>query len=112
MTRILGDHVPHTLLALLESIADHPPIADIFGSGDASGVVARQWLDKYRTDDASALADLINCILQCAGCDLEVTVDDIRDPENIPNRLVDLQSVYQEVWRAVITVHTVVLTLE
>lgn len=71
--------------------------ADIFGSGDSSDSVAQQWLEKYRADDASALSDLINCILQCAGCDLEVTNDDIRDPENIPNRLVDLQSVYQEV---------------
>lgn len=43
------------------------------------------------------MSDLVNCILQCAGCDLEVTSDDIRDPENIPNRLIDLQSVYQEV---------------
>ncbi|EXV00764.1 STAG domain protein [Metarhizium robertsii] len=70
--------------------------ADVFGSGDASDSVAKQWLEKYKEDDASALADLINCILQCAGCDLEVTTDDIRDPENIPNRLVDLQNVYQE----------------
>ncbi|KAM0260735.1 hypothetical protein ACHAQJ_002651 [Trichoderma viride] len=70
--------------------------ADIFASGDSSQFVAQQWLEKYRADDAAALGDLINCILRCAGCDLEVTVDDIRDPENIPNRLLDLQSVYQE----------------
>lgn len=70
--------------------------ADIFGSGDSSDSVAQLWLEKYKADDASALADLINSILHCAGCDLEVTVDDVRDPENIPNRLVDLQNVYQE----------------
>ncbi|KAG6002069.1 hypothetical protein E4U21_003471 [Claviceps maximensis] len=70
--------------------------ADIFGSGDSSNSIAQQWLAKYQEDNAAALADLINSILQCAGCDLDVTVDDIRDPENIPNRLVDLQSVYQE----------------
>lgn len=75
----------------------NPSAADIFGSGDSSDNVAQQWLEKYRADDASALADLINCILQCAGCELEVTTDDIRDPENIPNRLVDLQTVHQEV---------------
>lgn len=74
---------------------------DIFGSGDASADVAQHWLEKYRASDAEALADLINCVLQCAGCDQEVTVDDIRDPENIPSRLVDLQSIYQEVWRSV-----------
>lgn len=72
-------------------------IADIFGSGDSSDSVAQQWLERYREDGAPALTDLINCILQCAGCDQEVTEDDIRDPENIPNRLIDLQSIYQEV---------------
>ncbi|OTA03941.1 hypothetical protein A9Z42_0044760 [Trichoderma parareesei] len=70
--------------------------ADIFASGDSAQFVAKQWLEKYKESDAAALGDLVNCILRCAGCDLEVTVDDIRDPENIPNRLVDLQSVYQE----------------
>ncbi|XWW96740.1 hypothetical protein V2A60_004720 [Cordyceps javanica] len=69
---------------------------DIFGSGQPSQTVAHQWLEKYKADNAVALSDLVNCILQCAGCDLEVTPDDIRDPENIPNRLVDLQGVYQE----------------
>ncbi|KAJ4145554.1 hypothetical protein LMH87_004402 [Akanthomyces muscarius] len=69
---------------------------DIFGSGEPSQTVAHQWLEKYKADNAAALSDLVNCILQCAGCDLEVTPDDIRDPENIPNRLIDLQGVYQE----------------
>ena len=59
--------------------------------------MAQQWLEKHREDSANAMSDLVNCILQCAGCDLEVTPDDIRDPENIPNRLIDLQNVYQEV---------------
>ncbi|KAF7547308.1 hypothetical protein G7Z17_g7816 [Cylindrodendrum hubeiense] len=70
--------------------------AEVFGSGDSCNTVAQQWLEKYRADEALALMDLVNCILQCAGCDQEVTEDDIRDPENIPNRLIDLQSVYQE----------------
>ncbi|KYK55659.1 putative nuclear protein SA-1 [Drechmeria coniospora] len=70
--------------------------AEIFGSGDASDAVAQQWLESYRADDATALGDLVNCVLQCAGCELQVTPDDIRDPDNIPNRLVDLQGVYQE----------------
>lgn len=94
----------------LHSLPLHPPLhslntdvfilsstADIFASGDSAQFVAQQWLEKYKVGDADALGDLINCILRCAGCDLEVTVDDIRDPENIPNRLLDLQSVYQEV---------------
>ncbi|KOS19646.1 Cohesin subunit psc3 [Escovopsis weberi] len=70
--------------------------ADIFGSGDSSESIAHQWWEKYRQDNATAMCDLVNCILQCSGCDLEVTIDDIRDPDNIPSRLRDLQSVYQE----------------
>lgn len=84
-------HSLHTNVLILYSTAD------IFASGDSAQFVAQQWLEKYKLGDAAALGDLINCILRCAGCDLEVTVDDIRDPENIPNRLLDLQSVYQEV---------------
>ena len=60
--------------------------------------MAQQWLEKYRADDGLALLELINCVLQCIGCEQEVTIDDIRDPENIPNRLADLHNAYQEVW--------------
>ena len=59
--------------------------------------MAEEWLAKYREDEATALTDLVNCILQCAGCDQLITEDDVRDPENITGRLADLQSVYQEV---------------
>ncbi|KAI8714318.1 SCD domain-containing protein [Fusarium sp. LHS14.1] len=71
--------------------------ADLFGTGGESvESVVTEWVHKYREDEAAAMTDLVNCILQCAGCDQEVNEDDIRDPENIPNRLIDLQSVYQE----------------
>ncbi|KAJ3497678.1 hypothetical protein NLG97_g1711 [Lecanicillium saksenae] len=83
-------------LAATQRVFPADPRTDIFGSGEPSQTVAHQWIDKYKTDNAVALSELVNCILQCAGCDLEVTPDDIRDPENIPNRLVDLQGVYQE----------------
>ena len=87
---------PMSLIASRESLLT-PVLAEIFGSGDSSDSVARDWLEKYRGDNAVALTDLINCILQCIGCEHEVTEDDIRDEENIPNRLHDLQNVYQEV---------------
>lgn len=72
-------------------------VAEIFGSGELPGVVAQQWLEKYRADEGAALLELINCVLQCIGCEHEITIDDIRDPENIPNRLSDLHDAYQEV---------------
>jgi cohesin complex subunit SA-1/2 len=59
--------------------------------------VAEQWLTKYRENNATALAELVNCILQCSGCELSVTEDDILDQENIAGRLADLQNVWQDV---------------
>ncbi|KAL2196367.1 hypothetical protein P885DRAFT_78094 [Corynascus similis CBS 632.67] len=70
--------------------------ADIFASGDSSDKVATEWYHKYQADDAAAVTDLVNCILLSAGCDQQVTQDDIRDPENCSNRLADLQNVYTE----------------
>jgi hypothetical protein len=59
--------------------------------------VAEEWLNKYNDDGVAAFTDLVNCILQCAGCGQLITDDDVRDAENIAGRLADLQSVYQEV---------------
>ncbi|RGP62235.1 cohesin complex subunit sa-1 2 [Fusarium longipes] len=70
--------------------------SELFGSGDSSKSVAEEWLNKYNDDGVAAFADLVNCILQCAGCDQLITEDDVRDAENIAGRLADLQSVYQE----------------
>ncbi|CAN8095670.1 unnamed protein product [Discula destructiva] len=70
--------------------------ADIFGSGDNSDDVASRWYQKYRADNEAAVTDLVNCVLQASGCDEEVTEDDIRDPDNIQNRLSELQDLYQE----------------
>ncbi|KAL2126834.1 hypothetical protein VTI74DRAFT_147 [Chaetomium olivicolor] len=70
--------------------------ADIFASGDSSDKVATEWYHRYQADDTAAVTDLVNCILLSAGCDQQVTQDDIRDPENCSNRLADLQNVYTE----------------
>ncbi|CAI6100385.1 unnamed protein product [Clonostachys chloroleuca] len=70
--------------------------AEIFSQGNSSDTVAQQWLESYRKDTTVALLDLINCVLQCIGCEQEVTIDDIRDPDNIPNRLRDLENSYLE----------------
>lgn len=59
--------------------------------------MAEEWLNKYNGDGVVAFTDLVNCILQCAGCDQLITEDDVQDAENIAGRLADLQSVYQEV---------------
>lgn len=83
-------------IAPLQTCTD-VPVADIFGSGDSSDSVAEQWLTRYRADDCAAVAELVNCVLQCSGCDIQVTEDDIRDPDNCQNRLADIQGVWQDV---------------
>ncbi|KAM0324187.1 hypothetical protein ACHAQA_008381 [Verticillium albo-atrum] len=70
--------------------------ADVFGPGRKSDDVADDWLRKYREDDANALKDLVNFVLQVCGCELQITDDDIRDPDNSDNRLGELQELYQE----------------
>ncbi|KAK7749720.1 cohesin complex subunit [Cytospora paraplurivora] len=70
--------------------------ADVFGSGDNSDDVASRWYQKYKADNEAAVTDLVNCVLLASGCDEQVTEDDIRDPDNIQNRLSELQDLYQE----------------
>lgn len=43
------------------------------------------------------MTELVNFVFQCAGCDLEVTEDDINDPDNVEGRVGDLQQQFQAV---------------
>ncbi|ORY71814.1 STAG domain-containing protein [Pseudomassariella vexata] len=70
--------------------------AEIFGSGDSPDDVAANWFQRYQANDAQALTDLVNCVLLAAGCDQNLTEDDIRDPENSTNRLSELEEAYEQ----------------
>ncbi|OBT76960.1 hypothetical protein VF21_04167 [Pseudogymnoascus sp. 05NY08] len=70
--------------------------AEIFTSDKSSKDVATQWLGEYDADNTAAMADLVNCVLKCAGCDIKVTEDDINDPDNSPNRLNEIQDEHKE----------------
>ncbi|KAI8966164.1 STAG-domain-containing protein [Daldinia sp. FL1419] len=70
--------------------------ADVFGSGDSSDDVAANWFQRYQQDDAKALTEVINCVLLAAGCEQQLTEDDIRDPDNSANRLSELEEAYQQ----------------
>ncbi|KAI1390734.1 STAG-domain-containing protein [Hypoxylon trugodes] len=70
--------------------------ADIFASGDSSDDVAAHWFQRYQEDDAKALTEVINCVLLAAGCEQQLTEDDIRDPDNSANRLSELEDAYQQ----------------
>ncbi|KAH6686163.1 STAG domain-containing protein [Plectosphaerella plurivora] len=70
--------------------------SDLFDAGLSVNTVADSWREKYQKDDAAALKDLVNFVLRCCGCELEVTEDDIRDPDNSEDRLTELQELFKE----------------
>ena len=41
------------------------------------------------------MSELVNFVLKCTGCDLQVDVHDIEDPDNVTGKLTDLQEEYQ-----------------
>ncbi|KAK5167672.1 cohesin complex subunit [Saxophila tyrrhenica] len=67
----------------------------VFASDDSLETVASDWLKSFDEHEAQAMADVINFVLQCAGCGTEVTDHDIDDPDNATNRLTEIQDEYQ-----------------
>lgn len=80
----------------LRNIADKH-LAEVFTSGDTLEDVASVWLARFKEGNLPAMAELVNFILRCAGCPLQITADDIDDEDNVANRLGDLQEEYQAV---------------
>ena len=72
-------------------------IADVFTSGKSAEDVAEQFLANYEDDKARAVKEMVNLVLKSAGCDLQVSDDDIQDTENVGGRLGELQEEYQAV---------------
>ncbi|KAI8625318.1 hypothetical protein F5Y19DRAFT_267422 [Xylariaceae sp. FL1651] len=88
-----------TTKVTIASVARHDDddlYSEVFGSGHSSDDVAAHWFQRYQTDDAKALTELINCVLLAAGCEHQLTDDDIRDPENSANKLTELEEAYEQ----------------
>ncbi|KAJ3567375.1 hypothetical protein NPX13_g6789 [Xylaria arbuscula] len=71
--------------------------SEVFGSGNNSDDVAGHWFQRYQNDNAKALTELINCVLLAAGCEQQLSEDDIGDPENSASRLTELEEAYEQV---------------
>lgn len=54
--------------------------------------VAANWITLYEEQRAQAVCDLINFVLRCCGCQLQIDVHDVEDPDNAPSRIEDLQN--------------------
>lgn len=69
--------------------------AEVFATADLVDNIAVGWLDRFKAHESSALAEIINFALKCAGCDGIVTQHDIEDPDDATNKLDDLREAYQ-----------------
>ena len=67
-------------------------IAEVFSDVHTLDAVAADWITRYEEHSANAVCDLINFVLRCCGCHLQVDVHDIEDPDNAPSRLEELQT--------------------
>ncbi|KAH0535970.1 hypothetical protein FGG08_007127 [Glutinoglossum americanum] len=68
---------------------------EVFLRGKTLDAVAAEWVSLYQRSAPEAMRDVVNFVLRSAGCELEVTVHDIEDQDNVTGRLSDLQDEYQ-----------------
>lgn len=57
--------------------------------------MAAEWVSRYNEHNSNAMADLVNFVLKCTGCTLQVDSNDIEDVDNVTGKLTDLQEEYQ-----------------
>jgi len=69
--------------------------AEVFSQGRASELVAADWINRWEENNTAAMCELINFVIKCTGCNLQVDVHDIEDPDNVVGKLTDLQDEYQ-----------------
>ncbi|MCJ1477261.1 hypothetical protein MMC13_005932 [Lambiella insularis] len=69
--------------------------AEIFVQGHTTDAIATEWIKRYDDHNAEAMCELVNFVLKCTGCDLQVDVHDIEDPDNVTSKISDLQDEYQ-----------------
>ncbi|KAK0947093.1 cohesin complex subunit [Friedmanniomyces endolithicus] len=69
--------------------------AEVFGGSEAQDDVVGNWLKRFDADETVALAEIVNFILRCTGCEGEVSQHDIEDPDGMTNKLDDLRDEYQ-----------------
>ncbi|KAF2851436.1 STAG-domain-containing protein [Plenodomus tracheiphilus IPT5] len=70
--------------------------AEVFASGDRLEDVTARWVARFSEHEAKAVAEIINLVLQAAGCDIRINEDDIADPDNAPNRVAEIQEEFQQ----------------
>lgn len=69
----------------------------MFASENNFGDAAAAWVKRFKDHESIALSEIVNLVLRCAGCGIEVNVHDIEDPDNCTSKLTDIQDEYQAV---------------
>lgn len=64
--------------------------------------VAGAWNARFDEHQSDALAEVVNLVLRASGCEIEVDLVDIEDPDNAPSKLTDIQDAFQKVSQPII----------
>lgn len=57
--------------------------------------VAADWVARWEQNNSEAMRDLVNLVIRCTGCNIEVESQDIEDPDNVVSKLTDIQDEFQ-----------------
>lgn len=74
--------------------------AEIFSGDKTVEEVVGEWAQRFTEHESRSLAEIINFVLKCCGCQAEVTHYDIEDVDGAANKLGDLQEEFQAVSEA------------
>lgn len=70
---------------------------EVFARNHALEDVVTEWIRHFNDGESDAVADLINFVLKCSGCDLKVTKHDVEDVDAVTGKLAELQEEFQAV---------------
>ncbi|KAI9728357.1 MAG: hypothetical protein M1828_003757 [Chrysothrix sp. TS-e1954] len=57
--------------------------------------VVEDWYQRFKADEAQSVAEIVNFVLECAGCYIKVNQHDIDDVDNCTSKLTDIQEEFQ-----------------
>ncbi|KAF2671792.1 STAG-domain-containing protein [Microthyrium microscopicum] len=69
--------------------------AEVFGNGKVLDDVSAIWIGEYKENAEPAVADLLTFTLRAAGCEHEIDVSVVADPDSFSDRIADIQNKYQ-----------------
>ena len=70
---------------------------EVFARGHTLDDVVTEWIRQFHEHESRAVADLVNFVLKCTGCSLQISEHDIEDPDSATNKIADLQEEFQAV---------------